>query len=114
MVDFNTWILPSLYVDQIKLQEDVTGMENHSYENKVCVFPNPATDQVTLQLDNTWSNQNNILVSVLVGSGQVVAKVAPDSNHRVVLNRGTLAAGVYFYRVEQEGKVLATGQLIFK
>lgn len=114
MVDVNTWVLPNLYVDQIKLQEAVTGIDDPQTGGTVLVYPNPAEEQVTIELDGFEANPSEILVSVLVGSGQTITKVHPDDNNRVVLNRGTLPAGVYLYRVEEGENVLATGEFIFK
>lgn len=71
------------------------------------LYPNPATDRVSLETTNQDANS----ISVLSINGQEVLTV-PVSSRKTNLNTGSLAKGLYLYKVKDtEGNTLHSGKL---
>lgn len=83
------------------------GLTENNIENQFAVYPNPATDKVTVYLNNASQNTQ---IQVLNALGQVVISKSNVSDKNE-LNTESLSKGVYFVRVTN-GKELSTTKLI--
>jgi hypothetical protein len=77
----------------------------------VFAVPNPATDQVTLFFPNP--DAAPVMVSLADATGRVIRQFAGIRDASVVVQRGELPAGLYFYSVEAEGG-RAAGKVMFR
>lgn len=73
------------------------------------IFPNPFSLQTTL-----WVTEplNNATLTVNNCFGQTVAQIKKINGQTVVLNRDNLAIGLYFVRLTEDNKIIATRKLI--
>lgn len=74
----------------------------------VLVYPNPASDNINVQLS---SHINNAIFEVIDALGKVVMTVKMDHISNTV-NISTLNSGVYFYQIKTGNRVIATQKLI--
>lgn len=71
---------------------------------KVSVYPNPAKDFVTVNLNSTESDVNATVV-ILNMQGQVVYSADNINNNTYSFDISTLASGIYFVEVKQDSGV---------
>lgn len=80
-------------------------MENHSFR----FYPNPFSVQTTMNMDNSLHNATLTLVNYL---GQTVKKINNISGQSIILLRDHLPDGLYFFRLAQGNKTLASDKLV--
>ncbi len=73
------------------------------------VYPNPFSTTATL---NVHPAMENATLGIYNLSGQLVRGMRGISGNMVTFSRNGLPAGVYFARVEQDGKVIAVEELV--
>jgi hypothetical protein len=83
------------------------GLTENNIANQFAVYPNPASDKVTVMLNNSNSNT---MIQVLNALGQVVLTKS-NVSEKNELNTESLAKGVYFVKVSN-GKESSTSKLI--
>ncbi len=97
--------------------EDPDGIANHTVNAKTFnAYPNPATSQVTVQFDmanRTAGDNAQIVLTNLVGK-KVCAIPVSGSNGKTNIDLSNLVAGIYFYSLEVNGKIISTKKLIVK
>lgn len=72
-------------------------------------FPNPFTLRTMLNLPETV---NNVEVLLINAQGSIVKPIYSFENSVVVLERGNLASGIYYYRIMSNTNILAVGKLM--
>ena len=90
-----------IYYDSISV---ITKINQQKIDNKMLsVFPNPTSDKITLQLDNTWLHQN-ILLEIYDSKGILVQTTNElnTSNEQIQLDVSQLAAGGYFISIKTD------------
>ena len=78
-----------------------TGIENAELNNQLRVYPNPASNFVSI--DNQ-SNEIIQSIEILSIDGQLVAKLEEDNLSRI--NISDLSPGVYYLRIETENALV--------
>ncbi len=73
------------------------------------VYPNPFAHQTTLELPQ--QHYERLHLKVYDAAGRLVTQTQAQGN-QVVLERGQLQTGLYFYELNGDGQRLATGKLI--
>ncbi len=98
------------YAPSMTLHVGTTGLdENNTVDGKA--YPNPAVDQVTIQLDAT----GNAMLNVADISGKLVAsETVTLDNGKAVVNIAGLDSGVYIFNVETESGATAQFNVIKK
>ncbi|TAL63071.1 MAG: T9SS type A sorting domain-containing protein [Bacteroidetes bacterium] len=84
-------------------------IDNQTLLHLFSVYPNPFSSQTTLQTDNLF---NNVTLTVYNSFGQIVKQIKNISGQTITLYRDNLAGGLYFIRLTQDGKVIATDKLV--
>jgi hypothetical protein len=80
--------------------EHFTGIADVNYDRFVSVYPNPVTDQLTIQIDALMDE--NIDYSIVNLVGDVVAK-GSFTNHNVQqLDMSAIENGIYFVRLQHK------------
>jgi agmatine deiminase len=98
-------------VTQQQPTASMLGIENNSKGgiNMIQVFPNPFSSQTTLQIDVPLHNATVILENCF---GQTAIQIKNISVQTVTLSRDNLPSGLYFVRLTQDNKVIATTKLV--
>jgi len=78
-------------------------------ENKIFISPNPFSVQTTLRSDIFLKNATLTVTNYI---GQAVKQIKYISGQAVILQRDNLPSGLYFFRLVQDNKVVATDKLI--
>ncbi len=86
------------------------GINENGKKVEVAVFPNPFSAATTLTLNKEVINA---VVSVYTIQGKEVRNIK-FSEKNVILEKGDLAGGIYFYKIKSPNEVIATGKLIIQ
>jgi hypothetical protein len=112
--DYNAPIYTNTTLHKVRepwIQVIIGSVEMFAQKMQVSVSPNPMSDWATIEAANLPPGENTLLLSDAMG--REVQRL-PFSEGRAHLQRSGLAAGVYFFRVENGGKVLAAGKLVVR
>jgi hypothetical protein len=109
--------LYSSYYDDLYLikTNDVGIVGTEEYwdgRNEVVIYPNPATDQLTISFSSEVNENYSLVIVNLLG--QSVKMFSGTSNGSLTVNTGKLSAGAYLYRLSITGKPLAQGKIIIQ
>ncbi|NVN95941.1 MAG: T9SS type A sorting domain-containing protein [Bacteroidetes bacterium] len=79
-----------------------TGIDSSLVENKIILYPNPATDGFTIELSNITPQE----ISIVDVSGKIVLTVDKKllNSTKVIINKLNLAKGIYIVRIQTESK----------
>jgi hypothetical protein len=95
-------------LDNLTIPVTVTGIDNRSLGSEFLVFPNPASESLTVVSKNDHAK----VVTISGVDGHLVKKVDVESESTVITT-GDLSAGVYFYSVlDAKGKTLLMGKVL--
>lgn len=84
----------------------VTGIENRAGVANMSIYPNPFNTFTTIKTDANFKDATFTIYNFL---GQ---QVRCFSGQEIVLNRDDLPKGIYFVRLSQDNKIIATDKLI--
>ncbi len=104
--------LIDVVMDSVRVIDVATGMPIPvgSFFD-VIINPNPFSSQTTISIFSSIKVENAEL-KVFDVLGKEMSKTNFDETGNVILNRYNLKSGVYFYRVLQKNKMMATGKLV--
>jgi len=88
----------------------ITGVQDKEIESKIKVFPNPANNFITIQMEEY--NQSAIF-EILDLKGEIILTKAIDSKESKI-GIADLKPGIYMYRLRDNSKVLKIDKLIIK
>ncbi|MBP6403510.1 MAG: T9SS type A sorting domain-containing protein, partial [Bacteroidia bacterium] len=98
------------FCDSITIAEDPTGIHALEQNFSMKINPNPASDEITLQL-NSRSN-TNFIVQIRDKQGKTVMEKSVENNNEpkqlIQISISTLPAGVYSLSCEQDGKIFSS------
>lgn len=102
---------PNAYVLKLTLgSTPPTGFEEIEFENKVSVYPNPFISQLTFHVRE--SNAKNAELVICNSLGQVIFSETNFADGKFTMQRNNLPAGVYFYKLVNENKIISSGKVI--
>jgi hypothetical protein len=94
----------------LKLSEAATtAIEETNFTNAVNIFPNPFSEQITLQTNGGF---NNITFKMINAMSQTVVQLENISGQRIMFNRGNLPCGLYMIHLLQGNKLLVTKKVV--
>ena len=96
------------YTDTCGTYTNVTNYPKFLHDDMI-IYPNPFTTSTTIRFPS--SNSGNIEIVLYNTLGFRVRRVKSNSNE-IILHRGNLPSGIYFYQIRTRETVLATGKLI--
>ncbi|MFN7690359.1 MAG: T9SS type A sorting domain-containing protein, partial [Bacteroidota bacterium] len=85
--------------------------QKHTVPFMVKVFPNPSGDDVYFEVHSTLSGNYQLELIDALGSQVMMRNL---SNFKTTINKGSLPAGVYFYRIGNAQGNSTYGKLIIK
>ncbi len=77
----------------------------------VKIFPNPFSEQTTIEIE-TDKRYQNMTLTVYNLMGQTIKTIPSNGSNRMVLDKSGMTTGVYFYQIQAEGLVLDSGKLM--
>lgn len=93
-----------------KINETALGIEIDFFQNSIKVFPNPMSTSATLQWNGEIENPNYVEIVDL--SGKTILRKKITNQNQCIINRSSTKAGLYFYKLMNDTKLLATGKMI--
>lgn len=87
---------------------DGVGFMEHPLVGRILIFPNPASDQLTISSTNTAANT---FIEILDATGKLLDQI-PFQDNSMDLNCSSYAEGIYLVRIISEGECIATEKLI--
>lgn len=85
------------------------GISSYGERSRISFHPNPFFIQTTLKMDNYEANTS---LSVYNSFGQLVKQIDNLSGQSIIFRRDNLPGGLYFIKLMQDNKTLATDKLI--
>ncbi|MEI6851510.1 MAG: T9SS type A sorting domain-containing protein [Bacteroidota bacterium] len=107
-------IEPTIYVNEC---EDVIEERNFTKPKtgnntpQVKVYPNPAHDEFTIELDGDV-NGKNIEVKLFTLYGNMVKTIKDGSVNKLTINTQELSAGIYFYSVAVDNTIIGKDKIV--
>lgn len=80
-------------------------------EVRVKLYPNPFSSQTIIEISSLEKPENAVL-KVFNLVGQEIIRSTFGNSNKILLNRGNLESGMYFYKAFQKGKPIATGKIV--
>jgi hypothetical protein len=104
----------NLFIDDINVDGiNTTGLKNYTKQNKVSIFPNPASNQLTL---NYSGEGGEITIEIIDVLGHTVKECTSgktlEKNKSTTINLNSIENGIYIIRVKQQGKYIHSEKLI--
>lgn len=97
-----------------KLVYDPTSVDVVSYATKMRAYPNPASDNVTVEYAVSGNaNKVQLVVKNLLGATLYTRNLDVNAN-KVKMDVSEYPAGIYFYSIEADGRPLVTKKLLVK
>ena len=89
------------------------GINNLHSSGLVSIYPNPFTSQTTIEISASIKVENAVLrVFDVLGEEMLSANFGSDQ--KIILNKGKLNSGVYFYEVSEKSKIISTGKILIE
>ncbi|WP_396600888.1 glycoside hydrolase [Algibacter sp. R77976] len=90
---------------------DVSGaLSNSNFKGKeLKIYPVPFSTQCTFKLPQNLSNGKLILYNML---GKEVLEINEINSREIIVKKGSLEAGIYFYKLIEKATMLSEGKLI--
>jgi hypothetical protein len=94
------------------LNELVTGVNENTNSNaQVIIYPNPLRTSSTIIINSVFK-MRNFELKIYNLFGQEIKKFINISRQNFTINKGNLTNGIYFYKLIEENRVIATGNFI--
>lgn len=95
------------------VESNLVGLSTHKTDNEIAVhvYPNPSHYHVTFEISG--QKQGNYRVELFNTIGASVLK-SNTSNNKMIIEKGTLPAGIYFYQVSNQNGNVGNGKLIIE
>jgi len=88
------------------------GLEENSAQIKHSVYPNPFSQSTKLKFD--YSSSQNYRLQIINSMGQIIQMIKKIDFGEIIIKRNQLNTGIYFYRLINENKEIASGKFIVK
>lgn len=89
----------------------ISSVEENYLESSITISPNPFSYAATLHTGKNFKSGRLIVYNAL---GQEVKRLENISGHSIVLQRDNLPKGLYFIRLTQDNKIIATKKTIIE
>jgi hypothetical protein len=82
--------------------------------NSLSVFPNPFTDQAQIKFENDLKDIGNCTLKIYDVIGSFVKEETFINSGSMIINRDQLSAGLFYFCLYNEEKILGTGKFIIE
>ena len=87
-----------------------TGITNNSFASSIKLYPNPATNHLTIALG---SINKNVELTIADLTGKIIYTATTDETDKIEVNTNEFAEGLYTVRI-QTGEYIATKKILVK
>ena len=95
--------------------QTITGIHEKERKNEgFQLYPNPTKTQTKLKIGNLKKYPAGLTLLMYDVLGRQVRRIDHIGLEEIIIRRGTLPAGIYFYKVLYAKQILKTGKLIFQ
>lgn len=103
-------------VNAVKAQNQATGVDELNLESNIAVFPNPATNQINLQMSLARAAELEIAVCDITGRevGKVPHAIYKEGKNAIQIPTFNLANGIYNIRVDGKGTKIYKRFVVYK
>jgi N-acetylneuraminic acid mutarotase len=91
---------------------NLNGIEDQQRTIAVKTFPNPFNEKLVISIPQNVHFDNNSSLILMNSSGQVVKTINGINSYEVIIERSTMAKGMYFYELIINQNTKATGKFI--
>jgi len=102
----STTTIPLIF-NNVTILAIVTSNEDIATQNKVNVFPNPATDQITFDVPNLLEDSR---LEVYNNVGQLVISRSINDGINILSKAEIVNSGIYHYRIFEDDKSITSGK----
>nr|MBA3682932.1 SBBP repeat-containing protein [Bacteroidota bacterium] len=97
----------------VKLNQSLTGLKEQTTANALSVFPNPAKENITIELDQAAFDKltGNVTIEIYNALGQKLSQETLNDK-RSGINTAFLTKGLYVVRIINNESVIATQKII--
>jgi Concanavalin A-like lectin/glucanases superfamily/Secretion system C-terminal sorting domain len=109
--DHALWMMAGINSNDVwRLQNQLTlGVSNLETEELVSIYPNPFSDEAVFQINAT--DYTNLQLTITDAQGKLLRTIAVQQ-HQVIVEKGVLKSGVYFYQLNDKQTTIATGRFV--
>jgi hypothetical protein len=96
--------------------ENTTGFginESGGLKSTITIYPNPATNRFSIQMNNEWRS-SDLKIVIYDVSGKAVKEVLISETKTNVDLNNELKSGIYFYCIEDNDLRIDSGKLILE
>ncbi|MBL4657763.1 MAG: T9SS type A sorting domain-containing protein [Flavobacteriales bacterium] len=90
----------------------IPGVENHRYQSKVNIVPNPFDQSAIVEFAN--EKNEKYLLTLYNSAGQMVRQIGNISSGKIRLERDNLTNGLYFLQLQNEFEIIANRKIIIE
>jgi glutamine cyclotransferase len=87
------------------------GIYTYSLTDQTGLYPNPFSTTAVLKL-SPETELTNAVLSVYDISGRLVSSVNNITSNDIIINRGNLKNGLYYYTLSDNGTIITKGKFI--
>lgn len=85
--------------------ESATGIESHTLAHAATIYPNPASESVTIDFQDT-ALETDAMVSLFDNMGRLVQHYTVGNQRQLTIQRNSLPTGLYVVRLQNGRKVM--------
>jgi hypothetical protein len=87
----------------------VVGVEENEANNKIDIYPNPSTNEITLAFEQTYSENTKITIQNVLGQTVYSESFKSNTGNQLkTLDISNLQNGVYFIQLKNQNKIYST------
>ncbi|MBN4062451.1 T9SS type A sorting domain-containing protein, partial [Bacteroidales bacterium AH-315-I05] len=90
----------------------IVGIKDNSSEYKVSVYPNPFNNHTIIKFENSTEAKHDLIIFDVMG--HIVRSITDISAGQIKIERKSLASGLYFFQLQNEGQKVAIGKLMIQ
>jgi hypothetical protein len=87
------------------------GMEDPANNTKVTFYPNPMNEMATLKINGSV-DIGNMRLEILDATGRIVMNQESISSNEIMIENKNLESGIYFYRLLENGHLIAANKFV--
>ncbi|MBK8846411.1 MAG: T9SS type A sorting domain-containing protein [Bacteroidetes bacterium] len=100
-----------IYIDNIKVLSGLVGLSENTFEMDWKLYPNPATNQLTIVLPN---NLNEVTATISDITGKIIYKTANINSEKLEVSTTDFVDGVYLVQVQTSAFVSTRKLIVIK
>lgn len=111
IVNTSTLTATNLSLTKTTLCSSAVGIEDQEAASDISVYPNPFTSEFTIDLGTEMDNVEVKIYDVLA---REVYSTSLTSAEKIIIPRGKMKDGIYYYSISNLGKTISTGKIILR